>query len=322
MAVGFVSLWLSVALSYFNLVRAFATRRVQPHCCILAATFLQRFINKLVQLALASGVSLANVIKLPANMAADFGRGPVPEESALHPLAVSSTGLFDFTLILACPDGECVKAAWSHDAVGVDALASASSNGPDGSHGPDPASSRGLAPDEKLQLNTSTMEHAQLGDVVAFWLLTLQGHARGAYVGGAFFVLQQLGLWLRCTMDQICDFADLETLPELNGLGLGPGPGPASARAAGPAPDDAQALTAGHGLRSRELQVAASVFAYCSKVSTTLAQADTKTKTFVTDGWRGKGEGLEIYFVYSPALAMGGYLPYQVPLRACDFCSL
>jgi hypothetical protein len=283
---------------------------------------LQRFINKLVQLALASGVSLANIIKLPANMAADFGRGPVPEESALQPLAVSSAGLFDFTSILACPDGECVKAAWRHYAVGVDALASASSDGPAGSDGPDPASSRGLALHEKLQLNTSTMEHAQLGDVIAFWLLTLQGHARGAYVGGAFFVLQQFGLWLRCTMEQLCDFAGFETLPELNGLGFGPGS--ASARAAGPAPapDDAQALTAAHGLRSRELQVAASVFAYCSKVSTTLAQADTMTKTFVTDGWRGKGEGLEIYFVYSPALAMGGYLPLQVPLRACDFCSL
>ena len=121
MAVGFVSLWLSVALSYFNLVRAFAGRRLQPQCCILAARFLQSFINKLVQLALASGASLANVIKLPANMAADFGRGPVPEESALHPLPVSSAGLFDFTSILACPDGECVKAAWSHYAVAVDA---------------------------------------------------------------------------------------------------------------------------------------------------------------------------------------------------------
>ena len=123
-------------------------------------------------------------------------------------------------------------------------------------------------------------------------------------------------------MDQLCDFACLETLPELNGLGLGKVPAAASAPAAGPAPDDAEARTAGHRLRSQELQVAASVFAYCSKVSATLAQADTKTKTFVADGWRGKGEGLEIYFAYSPALAMGGYLSYQVPLRACDFCSL
>lgn len=313
MALGLVSLFSSVAASHFNLARAFGPRRVQPRCCSSAARFLQSFINKLVQLALASGVSLANVIKLPANMAADFGRGPVPDESALHPLPVSSAGLFDFTSILGGPDGDCVKAAWCQHALGVDEPALASSDGPDGSDG------HGPAPDESLHLNTSTMEHAQLGDAVAFWLLTLQAHARGAYIGGAFLVLRQLGLWLRSKMSHICDFSALESLPELNGLVLGPGH--ALAHAPGPAPHTAQPLTAGGELRSRELQVAASVFAYCSKVSKTLAQADTKSKTFVSDGWRGKGEGMELTFAFSPALALGGYLPFQVPLLACDWCS-
>jgi hypothetical protein len=44
--------------------------------------------------------------------------------------------------------------------------------------------------------------------------------------------------------------------------------------------------------------------------------ASTKTKTFVTDGWRGKGEGLELYYAFSPDLNLGGYLPFQVPFAA------
>jgi hypothetical protein len=43
-----------------------------------------------------------------------------------------------------------------------------------------------------------------------------------------------------------------------------------------------------------------------------LQKTQFKSLTISSDGWRGKGEAMELYFAFSPELNIGGYLPFQV----------
>ena len=238
-----------------------------------------------MQQALRSNVGLQDMICLPAGMCEAFGRGDFDDAKDMLPVSVSRGGLFNFTAAFADSDFECVKCAWKHHAVSVGASERAHN---------------------VVVLGTADMEHALLGDVIGYCLCHLQGHAKGALVGMAFLLLRQFGTWLARHVHELFDYRPAQQVPEARTLFFHTALLQASKEdAPDPADMSAQALAKGR------------VFAYCRQVANSLAMAPTKTRTFVTDGWRGKGEGLELYYAFSPDLNLGGYLPFQVPFAAC-----
>ncbi len=56
------------------------------------------------------------------------------------------------------------------------------------------------------------------------------------------------------------------------------------------------------------------MYGYMSKLTKRMIQNGFVTKTFVVDCWRGKGEGMELTFCFSPDLGEGGWMPFQMPL--------
>ena len=250
--------------------------------CPFGATFLQGFVNAVVEHALRSKVGLQDVVCLPAGMCEAFGRGDFDDASDMLPVPVSAGGLFNFTAAFADSDFECVKCAWKHHAMSLAAC--------DGDQ-------------NVVVLGTADMEHAKLGDVIGYCLCHLQGHAKGALVGMAFLLLRQFGTWLARHVGELFECRPVQQVPEVRNLFFN------SALLTLGKEDGADPAVDMHGRSIAKAQV----FAYCKQVARSLSMAETKTKTFVTDGWRGKGEGLELYYAFSPDLNLGGYLPFQVP---------
>ena len=255
--------------------------------CPSGATFLQGFVNAVVQQALCSKVGLQDMVCLPAGICEAFGHGDFDDAKDMLSVPVSAGGLFDFTVAFAGSDFQCVKCAWKHHAV---SLASCDRT-------------RNV-----VVLGTADMEHAMLGDVIGYCLCHLQGHAKGALVGMAFLLLRQFGTWLARHVRELFEWRPAQQVPEAHNMFF-------HMAALQVGKEAARELT---DMSAVALQKAR-VFAYCRQVANSLAMASTKTKTFVTDGWRGKGEGLELYYAFSPDLNLGGYLPFQVPFAA--FCA-
>jgi hypothetical protein len=291
----------SVVLRSFFVPRAFLRRRTTPTLCFSAALLLQRFINRTIKLAMDSGLATGlPQILVPENINNCLSHGPDPDHT-LVPIHASGGGLWDFSALFRGDelDADAVREGWKHLALQTH-----------GSLGSD------------LMLSSTDMEHAELGDMVAFCLLHLQMYRRGVFAGLAFLLLRQFGDWLAMALPQFLNFYNQVQIPELRGTrrhlrndprclvtsSPGDGSGPAIPHKA----DDAN--------KTR-------VYAYCQAVSDALAQALTRTRTFVSDGWRGSGEAMELFFVYSPELDLGGYLPFQVPcppahLRLQTCCGL
>ena len=250
--------------------------------CPFGATFLQGFVNAVVRVALHSKVELQDMVCLPAGICEAFGCGSIDSDRDMLPVPVSAAGLFNFSAAFADSDFECVKCAWKHHAASL------------------------AAPDcdqNVVVLGTSDMNHALLGDVIGYCLCHLQGHAKGALVGMAFLLLRQFGTWLARHVTKLFECRPVQQVPEARSLFY-------HAALLSMVQEDT-AVCAGE-LEVRKLAKAC-VFAYCREVAQCMSMAATKTRTFVTDGWRGKGEGLELYYAFSPDLNMGGYLPFQVP---------
>lgn len=291
----------SVVLRILFVPRAFCRRRKAPLLCCSAALMLQRFINHIIKHAMESGLATGlPQILVPENINNCLSPGIDPDH-ALVPIHASAGALWDFSALFRGDelDADAVREGWKQVALQTH-----------GSPG--------------LKLSSSDMEHAELGDMVAYCLLHLQMYRNGVFVGLAFLLLRQFGDWLAMDLPQFLNFHDQVQIPELHGMhrhlrndprflvtpspSPGHGSGPATARKV----DDANK---------------ARVYAYCRAVSDALAHAPTRTRTFVSDGWRGSGEAMELFFAYSPELDLGGYLPFQVPcppahLRLQTCCAL
>jgi hypothetical protein len=271
-----------------GVLRAFETRRKQPHTCPLACKFLQQLVNGLIQTAVAKGVALSNVFLAPANFTKDFGRCLQKEEPRLMPIHVSNTGLFDFSAMLA-EDSEAIQCAWQ-----------------------ELAASALPADFAVLQLTSGSILHAQLGDFLAFALLHLQMWPRNKshWTGLAFSLIRQLGQWLDKHISEICSFRPLKAIPELRHMSRA---GRVDCRGAVQVIDEengqaSQAMKPHHIVAQQQ----ALCWHYCSQVAFELQKAQFKSLTISSDGWRGKGEAMELYFAFSPELNIGGYLPLQV----------
>ena len=68
------------------------------------------------------------------------------------------------------------------------------------------------------------------------------------------------------------------------------------------------------GIKTKALRDKAAVYGCMSKLTERMAKSGTMTKTFVVDGWRGKGEGMELTFCFSPELGESGWMPFQASL--------
>ena len=232
-------------------------------------------------MALVKGVSLDNVFKLPSDMVGEFGRGPVPEESAASSFKVSSAGLVDLRGILLGPDGQAVKETWTSVA---------------------------LDPNSQLHLGSPSAEHEYLGDFIAFWITMLNMHSNGAYLGGAFLLIRQLGTWLRTSLALILDFREQDQHAELRGVCV----------LATRKQTKAVSLPIESGIKTKALREKAAVYGYMSKLPERVAKSGSMTKTFVVDGWRGKGEGMELTFCFSPDVGEGGWMPFSsAPALIC-----
>ena len=272
-----------------GVLRAFESRRTQPHTCPLACKFLQQLVNVLIQTAVAKGVALSDVFHAPVNFTKDYGRGLQREEPRLMPIHVSNAGLFDFSAMLA-EDSEPFQAAWQ-----------------------DLAANALPANFTALQLTSGSILHAQLGDFLAFALLHLQMWPRkkSHWTGLAFFMIRQFGLWLDKHISEICSFRPLKAIPEIRHMSRA---GRVDCRGAVQVIDEenGQALQAMkfHHIVAKQQALC---WHYCHQVAFELQKAQFKSLTISSDGWRGKGEAMELYFAFSPELNIGGYLPFQVP---------
>ena len=128
---------------------------------------------------------------------------------------------------------------------------------------------------------------------------------------GFFFLIRQLGQWLDKHISEICSFRPLKAIPELRHMSRA---GRVDCRGAVQVIDEengqaSQAMKPHHIVAQQQ----ALCWHYCSQVAFELQKAQFKSLTISSDGWRGKGEAMELYFAFSPELNVGGYLPFQVP---------
>ena len=272
-----------------GVLRAFETRRKQPATCPLACQFMQKFVNSMIQMALANGTALTGVFHAPANITENYGRGLQGDVPNLVPIEVSNAGLLDFSDVLAT-DSEAVQCAWRDlaNAQATDTTA--------------------------LHLSSGTILTSQLGDFLAFVLLHLPMWPRGKghLTGLAFLLIRQFGEWLDKHISKICSFKSLKAIPELRHLVRA---GRLDCRATVQLSQEDEANSAQQNIKAHHLvaQQQAKCWHYCSQVAFELQKAKFKSLTISSDGWRGKGEAMELYFAFSPELNIGGYLPFQVP---------
>ena len=275
-----------------GVLRAFETGRTQPEVCPLACQFMQTFVNRMIQRALAKGLALSEVFHAPADITQDYGRSlqSQSQEPSLVTLHANNAGLFDFSKVLATDSG-ALQCAWQ------DLVAQATDM-------------------TALHLSSGTILQTQLGDFLAFVLLhvPMWPRGKGHLTGLAFFLIRQFGDWLDKHISDICSFKPLRAIPELRHLIRA---SPLDCRAPVQANQDEE--DANNTLQDKtrhwavQAQQQAQCWHYCSQVAIELSRAKFRSLTITSDGWRGKGEAMELYFAFSPELNIGGYLPFQVP---------
>ena len=136
----------------------------------------------------------------------------------------------------------------------------------------------------------------------------LNMHSNGAYLGGAFLLIRQLGTWLRTSLALILDFREQDQHAELRGVCV----------LATRKQTKAVSLPIESGIKTKALREKAAVYGYMSKLPERVAKSGSMTKTFVVDGWRGKGEGMELTFCFSPDVGEGGWMPFSsAPALIC-----
>jgi hypothetical protein len=258
---------------------AFKTRRHEPTMSLGSVAFFQQFLNQIVQMALAKGMDMNTIFHVPINMSLDFGRALLYRDPALTELSsvqCTSSGMFDWGKIFG-DDVQAIKTSWQTMA---------------------------MDPQAEFILSTSDITQSYLGDLIGFMIFKLQFFQRGIYVGLAFLLLRQFGQWLSMSMGEILSFSDKCAWPDLHGL---------YNICSKPKNMDISSENVLVEHTKVKIDNKKKVYNYCCKVSKALNAASSKTATFVGDGWRGKGEPMELYFCYSPLLNLGGYLPFQVP---------
>ena len=259
---------------------AFRTRKRDPTTSLGSVVFLQQLLNQIVQVALAKGMDMKNIFHVPINISLDFGRARLYLDPALlakSSVQCTSAGMFDWGKIFGS-DVKALKTSWQTMAMDQQA---------------------------EFVLSTADLTQSHLGDLIGFMLFKLQFFQKGIYVGLAFLLLRQFGQWLSMSIGELLSFSDKCAWPELHGL--------YNICSKPTNMEDPSENVLVENTRVSNNDHKTKVYNYCCKVSQALNTASSKTATFVGDGWRGKGEPMELYFCYSPLLNLGGYLPFQVP---------
>jgi hypothetical protein len=280
-----------------DMFRQFAHLKHEPKVDTHAVGFLQLFINTALQKACQVGVLQTLELVIPEGLFA-FGAMLKPEPWTTTRARFTPAGCIDLTPMFQ-DRGKDVLAAW--EAVAC--------------HGQGRCG---------LRLASSTMKVAFLGDVIALVFAELGLQQGGAMLGFAMSLCAQFGKWLSINLDELVEFKNAMAIPELRG----------AYRARNLDPRDSvetfqgfcEGKTTGPTTWKDRDMAKVLAYGYNAELNKALSNVPTLTLTMVWYGWRSVGEAMDLYFAYSPAVNLGGWLPFQVPPLAlawiCDLCLL
>lgn len=243
-----------------------------------AVVCLQHFLNSVTRQASHAGLDLSNLLFAPAGLGHMIC--PWPEHETLHPVQYSVKNcMFNFGVVIgadALSLHESFRASWQEEHAA-------------------PYTTQGLT------LSSSSVDWATLGDFVAFAMLHLQDFQGGVWVGLSLLFIRQLGKWLDQNWVHLLRFQPMIDIPDLRGF----------ARACRKDLRDQTRLdfhnNTLHGDRVW-------CMAYFMKWATIMSHAKSCAFTAVSDGWRGSGEAMELFYFYNPDENLGAYHPFGVPL--------
>ena len=274
-------------------------KRNPPVLRTLAIEFLQSFVNQMVKAGLAKALINENTFMLPNNVLAiepyflwEGSSAADIQAFEVHGISWTLNGHVRLTDVIGQgPEAEVVRATWR--AVFVHGHGSG-----------------------QCTLSSPSIDFCSLGDFVIFCFAELPLFMESRLLGVCACIIGQFGKWLDTAIHVIAPPTKTLNIPKLQGLIRARGLDTmqlghlAKAMAEGQLANQAQA---GQDFGHMKRQYQALVYLYVNSLAKRLATSPSQSLHVMADGWRSVGEAMDLFFVYSPLLKLGGWLPFQVP---------